>query len=147
MGVLRPGVGLWAFRDFLRRTATLQHSLGNPVVVYTHMTNVNVLPVLSWASITLDWEWQDHDGQEREDYQTRNALGCDDHGNHCNDTSMVLAQSLGLQSGNIPVVLDEQKAKNCSARPDLNTSECLAWLTRTQWAVCLPHEIRPLGIT
>ena len=152
-GKLVPGVGLWAMRDFMRRSAVLQHTLGpegkafnpgNPTVLYNHMTNVNVIPWLSWASINLDWESHDHNGLEHEDYQTRFGVGCDEHGQQCNDTSLIMAESMGLQAGNIPTVLDESKADpKCGSRPDLDENSCMAWLARTQWATCIPHEIRP----
>jgi hypothetical protein len=152
-GKLVPGVGLWAMRDFMRRSAVLQHTLGpegkafnpgNPTVLYNHMTNVNVIPWLSWASINLDWESHDHNGLEHEDYQTRFGVGCDEHGQQCNDTSLIMAESMGLQAGNVPTVLDESKADpKCGSRPDLDENSCMAWLARTQWATCIPHEIRP----
>ena len=42
-GQLRAGVSLWAWRDFLRRSATLQHTIARfqgtkPTVLYIHMT-------------------------------------------------------------------------------------------------------------
>jgi hypothetical protein len=44
-GALRPGVGIWAWRNFLRRSATMQHTItrrtGKPTVLYIHMTNVS----------------------------------------------------------------------------------------------------------
>ena len=59
-GTLRAGVSIWAWRDFLRRSATLQHTIaqrnGKPTVLYIHMTNVNMIPLLSWGSVNLDWE-------------------------------------------------------------------------------------------
>ena len=56
-GKLRAGVNIWAWREFFRRSATMQHTLesraGEPTVLYAHMTNVNMVPWLSWASINL----------------------------------------------------------------------------------------------
>ena len=106
-GLLHAGVNLWAWRDFLRRTAVMQHVTGkrNVTAIYNHMTNVNVVPLLSWGSVSLDWEWRDDATQAEEDVQTRNLIGCDDRGLRCNDTSYILAQSTGLQSGTIPVAI------------------------------------------
>ena len=77
-------MNLWAWRDFLRRSATLQHTItragGKPTVLYIHMTNVNMIPLLSWGSVNLDWEWRDEGGMAELDIQTRNQIGCDDHG-------------------------------------------------------------------
>jgi hypothetical protein len=159
-GTLHAGVGLWAWRNFLRRSATMQRLLNDrarmPTVLYIHMTNVNVIPWLSWASINLDWEWRDQNGLEQEDVQTRNRIGCDDRGKHCNDTSFILAQTAGLQSGNIPIAISSGlRGPNCTSRPDLfgkaggpaRFSACVAWLMKTQFATCVPHEVRPEGLS
>ena len=115
-------MNLWAWRDFLRRSATLQHTIaragGKPTVLYIHMTNVNMIPLLSWGSVNLDWEWRDEGGMAELDVQTRNQIGCDDHGQQCNDTSFILAQTAGLQSGNIPIAISSGlRGPNCTSRP------------------------------
>jgi hypothetical protein len=113
---------------------------------YIHMTNVNMIPLLSWGSVNLDWEWRDQGGQQMQDVQTRNQIGCDDSGQHCNDTSFILAQTAGLQSGNIPIAISSGlRGPNCTARPDLFGANCTAWLMKTQYATCIPHEVRPEG--
>ena len=72
--------------------------------------------------------------------------GCDDNGQHCNDTSFILAQTAGLQSGNIPIAISSGlRGPNCTSRPDLDHLNCTAWLMKTQFATCLPHEVRPEG--
>lgn len=74
-GTLRAGVSIWAWREFMRRSATMQHTLGNrkgkPTIIYMHMTNVNVIPWLSWGSVNLDWEWRDQNGLAEEDVPGR----------------------------------------------------------------------------
>jgi hypothetical protein len=147
-GTLRAGVSLWAWRDFLRRSATLQHTIDRfhgrkPTVLYIHMTNVNMIPLLSWGSVNLDWEWR----PSAADVQTRNYVGCDHNGLQCNDTSFILAQTTGLQSGNIPVAISSGlRGPNCTERPDLGSgTNCTAWLIKTQYATCIPHEVRPAG--
>ena len=141
---------MWAWRDFLRRSATMQHTIakrgGKPTVLYIHMTNVNMIPLLSWASVNLDWEWRDQNGQAEMDVQTRNQIGCDDEGRQCNDTSFILAQTSGLQSGNIPIAISSGlRGPECTSRPDLHGTNCTAWLMKTQYATCIPHEVRPEG--
>ena len=84
-GSLKPGVNLWAWRQFMKRTAVLQHMMGkSTTAIWMHMTNWNVMPVLSWGSINFDWEWRAGlvDGVDLSelDVQTRNNIGCDDHG-------------------------------------------------------------------
>ena len=113
---------------------------------------VNIVPLLSWGSVNLDWEWRDQNGQAEMDIQTRNQLGCDDDGKHCNDTSFILAQTTGLQSGNIPIAMGDGSSSTggifgpgCTSRPDLHGTNCSAWLLKTLYATCIPHEVRPDG--
>lgn len=121
-GALRPGVNLMAFRDLVKRNAVMMHVMGKRPLSYIHMTNVNVPPILSFGTVNLDWEWRDQGGLARADMQDR--LGADA------DTALILAQSLGLQSGNVSVAIN---------RTHDATRE---WQTRTTLAVCLPHEIK-----
>ena len=66
----------------------------------------------------VDWEWRDQNGMAELDVQTRNQIGCDDHGQHCNDTSFILAQTAGLQAGNIPIAISSGlRGPNCTSRP------------------------------
>jgi hypothetical protein len=156
-GSLRAGVNLWAWRDFMRRSAVMQHtqradggdggeSNKRWTAIYAHMTNVNVVPVLSWATVGLDWEWRDQGIQAGQDVQTRNNIGCDDRGQQCNDTSFILAQSTGLQAGLISVAIASGlRGPQCVSRPELNASMCKEWLLKTHYATTIPHEMRPAG--
>ena len=150
-GTLRAGVSIWAWREFLKRSAIMQHTIARfkgtkPTVLYIHMTNVNMIPLLSWGSVNLDWEWRCENGLQDEDVQTRNNIGCDDNGLHCNDTSFILAQTTGLQAGNIPIAISSGlTGTHCTSRPDLYGTNCTAWLMKTQYATCIPHEVRPEG--
>lgn len=83
---------------------------------------------------------------ERQDVQTRNQVGCDEHG-VCRDTSFILAQTSGEQAGTIPIAIDSGlRGPNCTQRPDLPSGPaCIQWLTRTHYATCLAHEVRPQG--
>ena len=114
---------------------------------YDHaVTNFNVVPILSWGSIGLDWEWRDLGTQAEEDVQTRNSIGCDDLGLHCNDTAFILAQSTGLQAGIVSVAISSGlRGPKCTSRPDLNKSMCQQWLLKTHYATTIPHEMRPEG--
>jgi hypothetical protein len=103
----------------------MMHALGKRPLSWIHMTNANVVPVLSFGAANLDWEWRDLGKQAGVDIQDR--LGIDA------DPSLVLVQSTGLQAGNVPVAIDRFHAKG---------KEAIAWQMRTGLAVCLPHEIR-----
>ena len=124
-GRLKPGVNLSGFRSLVKRTAVMMHTLGKRPLSWIHMTNANVVPVLSFGAVNLDWEWRDLGKQAGVDIQDR--LGID------RDPALVLVQSTGLQAGNVPVAIDRFHAKG---------KEAIAWQMRTGLAVCLPHEIR-----
>lgn len=94
-GALRPGVNIFGFRELAKRTAVMQHQLGRRPLVFIHMTNANLIPLLSFGTIILDHEWRDQGAFKDKDCQER--LYLDD------DTSLLLAQSTGLQSGCLSV--------------------------------------------
>ncbi len=60
-GQLQPSAEIWAMRDHLRRLWTLEQELRPespfPLFLMAHMTNALLLPVESFADITLDNEW------------------------------------------------------------------------------------------
>jgi hypothetical protein len=91
------------------------------------MTNTNIVPMLCFGTMNLDWEWRDKGAWALKDLQTR--LGAD------RDTALILAQSLGLKSGNISIAIDR-------FHPPKNSGVTRDWLFRTVMAVCLPHEIK-----
>jgi hypothetical protein len=97
-GALRPGVNIFAFRDLVRRLAVMQHQAGRRPLVFLHMTNANIVPMLSFGTILLDHEWRDQGDFKEKDFHER--LNLDD------DCSLLLAQSTGLQSGCLGVVHD-----------------------------------------
>ena len=104
--------------------------------------SVNLIPLLSWGSVNLDWEWRDAGGLQEMDVQTRNRIGCDDNGQHCNDTSFILAQTAGLQAGNIPIAISSGlRGPNCTARPDLFGTNCTAWLMKTQYLLLKTYAV------
>ena len=145
-GLLKAGVSLWAWREFAKRSAVLQAELGKRhTVLMIHMTSVNLLPVMGWASVNFDWEELEDGAIRNSDFQTRFQLGCDATGEHCTDTNMVLAQSAGLQSGTIPFVVGEgcTPIGKCVSRSDLSAIDCGRWIRKTHYAMALVHEVRP----
>jgi hypothetical protein len=126
-GKLRPGVSWFAFRDLAKRNAILQHQMGMRPLAWIHMTNCNVVPALSFGTLLYDWEWRDQGEFATKDFQDRLDVDA--------DTSLILAQSTGLQSGNLTVSLD-------LFRPPPGSGVSREWLVRTGLAVCVPHEIK-----
>jgi hypothetical protein len=122
-GKLQPGVNLMAFRNLVRRTAVMMHVMGKRPLTYIHMTNVNMVPMLSFGTVNLDWEWRDQGKFGRMDLQDRM------------DLDLILAQSLGLQAGNVSVGITGNILKG-------GGGVSVEWLNRTAMAVCIPHEIK-----
>ena len=95
-GKLHAGVNIFGFHELTKRTAVMQHQMGRRPVVFLHMTNANIVPMLSFGTMILDHEWRDRDEFRDKDFQERLSLD--------EDASLLLAQSTGLQSGCLGVV-------------------------------------------
>ena len=92
-GIAHAGVNIWGLRDLVKRVSTLQIAKGaNVPLTMMHMTTTNVIPYLSFASVNMDLEWDPTDNKAT-DAQDRYGLDA--------DTSRLLAESVGLQSGNV----------------------------------------------
>ena len=94
-GNLHAGVNIFGFHELTKRTAVMQHHMGRRPLVFIHMTNANIIPALSFGTIILDHEWRDQGEYRGKDCQER--LNLDE------DTSLLLAQSTGFQSGCLSV--------------------------------------------
>jgi len=123
----RAGVNLMGFRDLVKRTATMMHVMGKRPLTYIHMTNVNIVPMLSFGTLNLDWEWRDQGAMGARDLQDRIRL------------DEILAHHLGLQSGNISIGMTGNIIKG--------PKEVREWLHRTGMAMTIPHEIRTYQAT
>jgi hypothetical protein len=95
-GDLRPGVNIFAFHDLTKRVAVMQHRMGRRPLIFIHMTNANIVPVLSFGTLLLDHEWRDRGDFQEKDFHERLYLD--------NDDGLLQAQSTGLQSGCIGVI-------------------------------------------
>lgn len=97
-GRLHPGVNLFGFHDLTKRVAVMQHQMGRRPMIFIHMTNAHIVPMLSFGTHLLDHEWRDQGDFRGRDFQER--LYLDD------DTSLLLTQSTGLQSGCLGIAHD-----------------------------------------
>jgi hypothetical protein len=93
-GKIQPYFDIFQLREFMKRTAVMlclnkkTFPDGRPVFT-AHMTNTNLVPLLSFCAITLDMEaWYG-----ASDFQTRFSEG------------YILSESLGTQTGCVPQVL------------------------------------------
>jgi hypothetical protein len=118
-GRVHPSMGLWDMRELMRRTAVMLNEQGRTVYPnIPHMTNTNIIPLLSFATVNLDWEWR----YGKTDFQDRFTW------------DLTVAQTIGRQCGNIPMIL----GGGHTPRDD----PAYPWMTRTRLGVCLVHEIR-----
>ena len=117
-GSVQTSVNIFAMREFAKRIAVLTHQMGKkPRCNGPHMTTTNVIPTLSFADLTLDWEWK----YGNADYQDRFP------------SDFILTESTGLQSGCIPHVLFNMNTKDKKKQK---------WIKRTMMGVSLVHELK-----
>jgi hypothetical protein len=119
-GNLRPGVNLFAFHDLTKRVAVMQHQMGRRPMIFLHMTNANIVPMLSFGTLLLDHEWRDQGEFAKRDFCERLYLD--------EDASLLLAQSAGFQSGCLGIVH--------------NLFHGDARINRSALGVALTHEMR-----
>ncbi len=118
-GRIHPSMGLWDMRELMRRTAVMLNENGRSTYANVpHMTNTNIVPLLSFATVNLDWEWR----YGKTDFQDRFTW------------DLTVAQTIGRQCGNVPMIL----GGGHTPRDDPE----YPWMTRTRLGVCLVHEIR-----
>jgi hypothetical protein len=97
--------------------------MGKPWLNVAHMTTSQVIPCNTWVGINLNWELK----YGMEDFQDRFPR------------DFLRADTIGGQSGCVPLVLPGIQG---SEEP-----EKLEWVTRTQLATALVHEIKLWGLT
>ena len=121
-GQLHAGVNIYAFRDLIKRTAVMQHhDLRMPPLTFPHMSNVNIVPILSFATLILDLE-ELGAGTQETDLQDRFGLD--------QDCAKVFNEMTGFQTGSIGLIHDQFNGTN------------RAHVLRTAMAVALTHEFK-----
>jgi hypothetical protein len=117
-GVLHPGVDLFAMRDLLRRAQTLVYQRRGAWLNVSHMTTSPVVPIQTWAGISLSGESK----YGLDDYQERWPR------------DLLRAADLGAQAGTVPVFLP-----GLTGRPSPSARQ---HLERSLAGVTAVHEIR-----
>lgn len=115
-GSITPACGIWQMRELAKRTFQMMNEKGMDPIIWAHMTSTSILPLLSFATAQLDWEWKYSTG----DVQYRFSR------------SYCTIVSNGELAGVIPLVLGEHGK--------LSNDE---WTQRTFAGVCLVHELQP----
>ena len=113
-GSIAPAAGIWALRELCKRTFIMMNEKGMLPITFPHMTSFAPLPMLAFATVQYDWEWQYSMG----DVQDRFAR------------ELILLTSTGEQAGVWPVPLHDHG--------DLAEDP---WTQRTFTAVRLVHEL------
>ena len=114
---IRPNLGILSrTRNLVRRLAHMMAEKGREPFVWVHMTNANLIPMLSFAQANLGWEWK----YSSQDYQDKFTAG------------YMRAMNTGRQTGNLSILLGgttgiKDEAENIR-------------VTRTGLAMALPHQ-------
>jgi len=123
-GRVHPTMGLLNLRQLIKRTAIMlwQETRDRPPerlppITLAHMTNTTIVPVLSFANCTMDWEWK----YGYDDFQDRFS------------PDATVAETIGRQVGAWPTILAGGHPKPDDPRVD--------FMYRTRLGVALVHEI------
>jgi hypothetical protein len=122
-GNVQPSMGIFSMRNFIKRIAVMYWEAGveavpcgRPLTV-VHMTNGNIIPALSFATIALDWE----DKYGAADFQDKFSL------------DFIQTETMGLPAGLVPLVLGGVVTQDEAER---------LRLSRTQFGVAALHEVK-----
>jgi hypothetical protein len=113
-------MGIFNMRQLMKRTVTMFREMGKRPYIVAHMTNADIIPALSFATFSLDFE----DKYGVTDFQDRFS----------ND--FIRSESIGLQAGLVPAGLGGVITTNSEER---------VRVSRTFFGVALVHEIRAWG--
>lgn len=117
-GSIVPAAGIWALRELCKRTFVMMNEKGMLPVTFPHMTSFAPLPMLAFATVQYDWEWQYSMGDVQDRF-TR---------------ELILLTTTGEQAGVWPVPLHDHGP--LAEHP---------WTQRTFVAVRLVHELDGYG--
>lgn len=121
-GEIQPSASMWSHRAYLKRIWLLHRELGPTDIMpmmMIHMTNTHIIPYMVWNDANLDLEWF---------YGPEPAQAKYPH-------ELLRAESLGLQSGNIPLAL--ARVLNTKSKEEEYIAE------RTRAGAMMVHEIKP----
>jgi hypothetical protein len=118
-GEVRPSFSLWALREHTRRQIVTMVERGIDPWLTIHHTNANILPALGFATNTMGMEWK----YGNSEYQDRYT------------PDYIRAVNQGLQGGFFPTSLE--------GLFEISSPEQRHHLSRTLFAMLLPHEVRP----
>ncbi len=129
-GHVQPTAGIWARRAYLKRIWTLHRQMPPETMhprMVLHMTNTQILPYMVWNDSNLDLEWRDHK------LPRQTAFAPD----------LLRAESMGLQTGNIPQALSFKEARgDVSFFGAMMVHEIRGWFTNKRARAMLEKMLR-----
>lgn len=57
-GGIVPATGVWALREWQKRTFIMMNERGMLPITFPHMTSFSPLPMMAFATMQYDWEWR-----------------------------------------------------------------------------------------
>jgi hypothetical protein len=117
-GRIVPAAGIWQQRELAKRTFVMMNELGMRPITFPHMTSFNPLPMMAFATVQYDWEWQYSMGDVQDRFPRE----------------LILLMTTGDLAGVWPVPLGD--AGNLAEDP---------WTQRTFTGVRLVHELDGYG--
>lgn len=117
-GSIVPAAGIWGLRALAKRTFQMMNELGKEPITFPHMTSASILPMLSFATQQLDWEWKYSTGDVQYRFTREYLQLC----------------STGVLAGVLPRALHEHKEQ---AKDE--------WTQRTFAGVIMVHDMRSKG--
>jgi hypothetical protein len=120
-GVIQPSANMWRHREYLKRIWILHKQLApaeTPPIMMLHMTNTHILPYMGWNQSNLDLEWFYGPDPQQSKYSH----------------DLLRAETIGLQTGNIPLALATVK--------DAESAEERERAYRTRFGTLFVHEIK-----
>ena len=120
-GAVQPSANMWRHREYLRRIWTLHKQLApahTPPIMMLHMTNTHIVPYMGWNQANLDLEWFYGPDPQQSKYPH----------------DLLRTETLGLQTGNIPLALATVK--------DAESAEERELAYRTRFGTLFVHEIK-----
>lgn len=128
-GQIQPSASMWNLREYHKRLWVLEQQSQPltqfPLMISLHMTNGNILPIMTWGDINLDneWSWPNGEGPF--------------------PTSVLLTEMSGLQVGSYPHALYAIIGDNILSRA---TGKGTPEVVRAEWAMRFVHEILRQGV-
>ena len=124
-GKIHHSARMWWHREYLKRIWVLHQQLApaatRPIMMF-HMTNSHMVPYMTHGQTNLDLEWKYGPAPAQRKFSA----------------DLLRAETLGLQTGNIPLALTDTERLNKKPAPAAQVEQA----ERTYFGVLAVHEVR-----